>query len=136
MESLRSCIFLVMCDKYTDVFNKEQFSFCMQWVNNKLGILEKFLGFYKSPDMKSSTIVTIMNSISQRYQLNRDMCRGLFYDGASNIVRKLSCVTNQTFAEQPKTLYTHCHIHSPSLSATISRKILKFCERPWVPLRK
>ena len=136
LESLRSCIFLVVCDEYTGVFNKEQFTFCMQWVNNEFGIFEKFLGFYNSPVMKSSTIVTIMKSISQRYQLNCDMCRGLFYDGASNIMGKSSGVTTQIFAEQPKTLYTHCHVHSPSLSVTMSRKVLKFCEKPWMPLRK
>ena len=69
---------MVMFDECTDVFNKEQFTFCMQWVNYELEISEKFLGSYKTPDVKSSTIVTSMKSISHKGQLNRDMCKGNF----------------------------------------------------------
>ena len=106
MESLRSCIFLVMCDEYTDVFNKEQFTFCMHSVNNELQVSENFLRFYKVPDIKSSTMVTVMKNILLRYQINRDMCRGQCYGGASNMLWKSSAVASQIFAEQPKALYT------------------------------
>ena len=49
LEPVRSCIFSVMCDEYTDVSNKEQLFFCMCWVNNDLEVSEKFLGFYEIP---------------------------------------------------------------------------------------
>ena len=49
LESVRSCIFSVMCAEYTDVSNKEQLFFCMCWVNNDLEVSEKFLGFYEIP---------------------------------------------------------------------------------------
>ena len=117
-EPARSCIFSVMCDEYTDVSNKEQLTFCMRWVNNDLEVSKKFLGFYEIPDIKSSTIVTVM----------KDMSRSQCYDGASNMLGKSSGVATQIFAEQPKAHYTHCHAHSLSLSVkdvTKNTKILR-----------
>ena len=90
LEPVRSCIFSVMYDEYTEVSNKEQLMFCMRWVNNDPEVSEKFLGFYEIPDMKSRTIVTVMKDTLLRYQLNLDMCRGQCYDGASNMLGKSS----------------------------------------------
>ena len=128
MELVRSCIFSVMCDEYTDVFDKEQLTFCMRWVNNDLQVSEEFLGFYEIPDIKSSTTVTVTKDTLLRYQLNLDMCRGQCYDGASNMLGKSSGVATQIFVEQPKSHYTHCHAHSLSLSVkdvTKNTKILQ-----------
>ena len=53
---------------------------------------------------------------------------GQCYDGASNMLGKSSGVATHIFAEQPKTHYTHCHGHSPSLSVkdvTKNTKILR-----------
>ena len=52
-----------MCDEYKDVSNKEQLTFCMRWVNNDLEVSEKFLGFHEIPNIKNSTIVTVMKGI-------------------------------------------------------------------------
>ena len=109
LEPVYSCIFSVMCDGYTDAFNKEQLTFCIRWVNNDLEVSGKVLGFYEIPDKKSSTNVAVMKDILLRYQLNLDMCRGQAYDGASNMLGKSSGVATQIFAEQPKergTLHT------------------------------
>ena len=100
LEPVPRCIFSVMCDEYTNVSNKEQLNFCMPWVNNEPEVCEKFLGFYKIPDIKSSTIVTVMKDIVLRYQLNLDLCRGRCYDGASNMSVKSSGVATQIFVEQ------------------------------------
>ena len=116
-----------MCDEYKDVSNKEQLTFCMRWVNNDLEVSEKFLGFYEIPNIKNSTIVTVMKSILLRYQLNVNMCRGHCYGSASNMLGKSSDVAIQIFAEQPKAHYTHCHAHFLSLSVkdvTRNTKIL------------
>ena len=88
LELVRSCIFLVMCDEYSDVSNKEQLTFCMRWMN--LEDSENFLGFYEIPDIKGSTTVTVMKDMLLRYQLNLDMCRVQCYVGASNMLRKSS----------------------------------------------
>ena len=109
LEPVYSSIFSVMCDGYTEAFNKEQLTFCICWVNNDLEVSGKILGFYEIPDKKSSTNVAVMKDILLRYQLNLDMCRGQAYDGASNMLGKSSGVATQIFAEQPKergTLHT------------------------------
>ena len=126
LKPVRSCYFSVMCDDYTDVSDKVQLTFCMRWVNND--IEEKFLGFCEFPDIKSSTIVTVMKDISLRYQLNLDMCRDQCCDGASNMLGKSSGVATQIFTEQPKVHYTHCHTHSLSFlikDVTKNTKILR-----------
>ena len=76
-------------------------------MNNDLEISEKFLGFYKILDIKSSTSVTGTNDILLRYQLNLDMYRGQYHDGASNMLEMSFGVATQIFAEQPKAHYTH-----------------------------
>ena len=125
LEPVRSCIFLVICDEYKDVSNKERLTLCMCWVNNDLEVLFfiylEFLEFYEIPDIKSSTIVTVL-------KVNLDMCRGQCYDGTDNMLGKSSGVATQIFAEQPKAHYTHCHAHSLSLSdkdVTKNTKILR-----------
>ena len=128
LEPVRTCIFSIMCDEYTDISNKEQLTFCMRWVNDDLQVSEKFLGFYEIPNIRSNTIVAVMKDILIRYQLRLDMCRGHCYDGASNMLGKSSGVAAQIFAEQPKPHYTHCHAHLLSLSvkdATKHTKILR-----------
>ena len=128
LKPVRSCIFPVMCDEYTEVSIKEQLTFSMRWVNNDLEFCEKFLGFYKIPDIKISTIVIVMKDILLRYQLKLDMCRGQCHDGASNMLGKLFGVATQFFAEQPKSHCTYCHAHLLSLSikdAIKSTKILR-----------
>ena len=100
----------------------------MRWVNNNLDVSEKFLGFYETLDIKSSTIVTVMKGILLRYQLNLDMCRDQCYDCSTNMLGKSSGVTTHIFAEQPKEHYTHCHAHSLLLSVknvTKNTKILR-----------
>ena len=105
--------FLVMCDEYINVSNKDELTFCMRWVNNDIEVSEKCLGFYEIRNMKSSSIVTDMKGMLLRHQLNLDMCRGQCYDGAIiNMLGKSLGVAIQILAEQPKAHYTHCHAHS------------------------
>ena len=97
-------------------------------MNNDLEISEKFLGFYKILDIKSNTNVTVTIDILPRYQLNLDMYRGQYHDGASNMLEISFGVATQIFAEQPKAHYRHYHTHSISLSVkdvTKNTKILR-----------
>ena len=81
LKPVRSCIFLVICDEYKDVSNKDRLTLCMRWVDNDLEVTEKFLEFYEIPDIKSSTIVTVL-------KVSLDMCRGQCFDGANNMLGK------------------------------------------------
>ena len=68
LKSAGNYIFLVVSDEYTDVSNKEESTFRMHWMNNDLDVSEKFLRFYKIPNIKSGTIVKIMKNILLRCQ--------------------------------------------------------------------
>ena len=125
--SIRDTMFSLICDEYTDCSNKELLTFCLRWVTDNLDVFEHFMGFYEIPDIKSSTIVSVIKDIMIRFQLQFDKCRGPCYDGASNMLCKKSGVAMQIKELQPKTHYTHCHGHSISLpvkEATKRSKVL------------
>ena len=102
LKNIEGNIYSAICDEYTDCSNHEQLTFC----------LETFLGFYEIPDIKSSTIVSVIKDILTRYQLRMKNFRGQCYDGASNMLGKTSGVAVELQKLQPKANYTHCHVHS------------------------
>ena len=61
LETIRKNVFSsIMADQYTDITNKEQFSFCICTVDDNLEVKENFLGFCELDNIKS---VTFMNPI-------------------------------------------------------------------------
>ena len=60
-----------VCDEYTDCSNPEQRTFYLRWVE-ALKAHETFIGFYEIPDIKSSTIVSVIKDIFTRYQLSME----------------------------------------------------------------
>ena len=125
LDSIRGNIYSIMADEYTDVSNKEQFTFCIRWVTDGLEVMEKFLGFYEIPNINSGTLVSVIKDIFIRYHLNPDQLRGQCYDGASNMLGKSSGVAVKIRELQPLALETHCHAHSLSLSVKDTTKGIK-----------
>ena len=105
-----------MADEYTDVTNKEQFSFCIRAVDNTLEVKEDFLGFYELENIKRVTVVNVIKDIFLRFNLNLQHCGGQTYDGASNMMGKKSGVATKLLVEQVKALVTHYQGHSDSLA--------------------
>ena len=62
--------YALIADEYTDISNKEQLSICFRWVNNDLEAKEDFIGFYEIPNIKSSTIDTVIKDALIRLQLS------------------------------------------------------------------
>ena len=60
-----------------------------------------------------------------RYNLTLDLCRGQCYDGASNMLGKKSGIAVQIKNLQPLANYTHCYVHSLSLSVKDATKPVK-----------
>ena len=71
LKKIEGNIYSTMCDEYTDCSNHEQLTFCLRWVE-ALKAHETFLGFYEIPDIKSSTIVSVIKDIFTRYQLSME----------------------------------------------------------------
>ena len=61
--NIRKNFYSIICDKYTDISNKEQLSFCVRWIDKFLVTHEEFLGFYKVTNIKSETLVKIIKDI-------------------------------------------------------------------------
>ena len=109
-------IFSILADEYTDIRNLGELSMCVRTVYEDLRIEENFLGFYELNDIKSDTIVHAIKDVLLRSNLSIQRCRGQTYDGASNLMGKMSGVATQTQRDQPKAIVTHCHGHSLSLA--------------------
>ena len=105
-------MFSLNCDEYTDCSNKMLLTFCLRWVTDNLDVFEDFMGFYEIPDIKSSTIVSVIKDIMIIFELQFDTCRGQYYDGASNMLVKKSGVAKKIKELQPKAHCNHCHGHS------------------------
>ena len=65
-----------MCDEYTDIFNKEQFSFCVRWIDPLLNAREDFLGYYEIHNISSNTIVAVIKDALIRTSLSLSNLRG------------------------------------------------------------
>ena len=102
-----------MCDDYTDCLNHKQLTFCLRWVE-ALKAHETFLGFCKIPDIKSSTIVSVIEGVLTRYQLSMENIRGQWYYGVSNMLGKASGVqwNSKSFSQKQ---IIHTAMHTPSL---------------------
>ena len=53
----------IICDKYTDISNKEQLTICIRWVDKELEAHEDFLGFYNVPDIGAEAIVSAIKDV-------------------------------------------------------------------------
>ena len=111
LKKLEGNIYSTMCDEYIDCSNHEQLTFCLGWVE-VLKAHETFLGFYEIPDIKSSTILSLIKDILTSYQLSMENFRGQCYDGSSNMLGKTPGVAVELKKLQPKANYTHCHAHA------------------------
>ena len=60
LKTIRENMYSIMCDKYTDITNKEQLTFCLRWVTENLEV-------HEIPDIKSATIVSVIKDTLTRY---------------------------------------------------------------------
>ena len=105
-----------MGDEYTNITNKEQFSFCIRAVDDNLEVKEDFLGFYELENIKSVTVVNAIKDILLRFHLSFQYCRGQTYDAVSNMMGKKFGVATKLLVEQPKAFVTHRQGQSLSLT--------------------
>lgn len=116
-EIQKSPFYALIADEYTDISNKEQVSICVRWIDQqRFETSEDFLGFYEVDNIKSETIVNVIQDSLIRMQLPISKLRGQTYDGAGNMMGKKSGVAKRIKDLQPKALETHCHGHSLNLS--------------------
>ena len=64
-----------MPDGYTNITNKEQFSFCIRTVDDNLEVKKGFLRFCELENIKSITAVNAIKDILLRLNLSLQHCR-------------------------------------------------------------
>ena len=135
LKKIEGKIYSTLCDEYTDCSNHKQLIFCLHWAE-ALKAHETFLGFCEIPNIKSSTIVSVIKYILTKYQLSLENFRGQCYDGASNMLGKTSGVAVKLQKLQPKADYTHCYGHSLSLTVKDVTKKVKILGDTMVTARE
>ncbi len=74
-----------MCDKTTDVSNKEQAVIFIRTVNQKFDVREDFVGLHQLDCTKSEFVFNMLKDVLLRLNLSMSKMRGQCYDGAANM---------------------------------------------------
>ena len=116
--------FTIMVGECVDISNNEQLAVCFRYVDPTLAVHEEFMGLYQCPDITANTLVTILQDILLRFNLDISRCRGQCYDGGSNMAGCRNGVKTQILRKEPRALFTHCYGHSLSLSVGDAIKLI------------
>ena len=112
----QALFFSVMVDECVDSSNKEQLVLCFRYVDNEMVTHEDFVGLYECPNITANTIVSAIEDVMLRLNLNITRCRGQCYDGGSNMAGSKNGVKQQILRKEPRALFIHCYGHVLSLS--------------------
>ena len=102
------CFFSVMVDECVDSSNKEQLVLCFRYVDNEIVTHEDFVGLYECPNITVNTIVSAIEDVMLRLNLNITRCRGQCYDGGSNMAGSKNGVKQQILRKEPRALLWPC----------------------------
>ena len=105
--------FSVMADETRGVSNNEQLTIVIRWVDADYVIHEHFIGMVHVPDTTAATLTAIIKDVLIRCVLPLDTCSGQAYEGASNMMGRLTGVAKQN--EYPAALRVHCLAHCLNL---------------------
>ena len=112
----QALFFSVMVDECVDSSNKEQLVLCFRYVDTEIVSHEDFVGLYECPNITANTIVSAIEDVMLRLNLNITRCKGQCYDGGSNMAGSKNGVKEQILRKEPRALFIHCYGHVLSLS--------------------
>lgn len=114
--------FAIIIDETADISRKEQVSISFRITTLDFEVNEIFIGFYHTPNTKSSTLLKIVEDVLLRYNLQFCNLRGQCYDGAAAMSGKISGLQKRVREIEPRALYVHCTAHSLNLVAQDAMK--------------
>ena len=108
-EIKESKLFSVVADETADIYNKEQLSLVLRFVDASQQIWEEFIGFYHCEAGTSGEALKemILGAVADR--------RGQSYDGAGNMAGKYNGVSSLIQGQFSTALYVHCMNHRLNL---------------------
>ena len=98
---------------------------CLPWIDQKLNIIEDFVGLYLIDNTKADTIAHAIKDVLIRLDISVSKCRGQTYDGASSMAGRKAGVQAQIKQEEKRALFNHCHGHLINLACADNVKSSK-----------
>ena len=85
MKDLDGEYFAILANETSGVYQNEHLALCLQYVDNKGWVVERFLGVVHVENTTSLTLKTAIEKLLMKHSLSLSMVRGQGYDGASNM---------------------------------------------------
>ncbi|XP_046621107.1 zinc finger MYM-type protein 1-like [Neodiprion virginianus] len=104
--------FSIIVDETANISRKEQVSISFRITTLDFEVKKIFIGFYHTPNTKSSTLLKIVEDVPSRYNLQFCNLRGQCYEGAAAMSGKISGLQKRVREIEPRALYVHCTAHS------------------------
>ena len=99
----------IISHEASDASNKEQFSFCLGYVNDDGGICENFLKFiHCKSGLTGKDLYNEVTEALSSFGLAVQNYRGQGYDGAGALSDHVNGLSALILKENSKILYTHC----------------------------
>ena len=129
--------FSFSCDEVADCSNEEQLAIVLRFVDQKCDIREEFLSFVKCTSQTTGEDLSklILETLTSRFNLLMENCRGQTYDGAGNMAGCNKGVATRIQQIYPHAMYTHCSSHILNLCLvkcmehSMVRNMMNICDR-------
>jgi len=109
--------FAIMVDETQDIARHEQVSVCIRYIDDKLAVKEKFVGFYKTDSTTAEALCQLVLDALESFGLDYSTkLVGQCYDGASNMSGVKNGLNKKIKAKAKKALYIHCYAHQLNLA--------------------
>ena len=108
-------IFAILANESSDVYQNEHLALCLQYVDKKGSIVERFLGVVHVENT-TLTLKTAIEKLLMEHSLSLSMVRGKAYDGASNMKGHANGLRKLIIDDYPSAYYVHCFAHQLQLT--------------------
>lgn len=113
--------FSVLADETSDIFNKEQLTICVRYVNlEQKKIREDFLQFVEVTDVSGKALAQTILQNLEIMGLELNYLIGQGYDGAAAMSGKFNGTQKHINDKYPMALYIHCGAHCLNLAISFS----------------
>ncbi|CAM4898587.1 unnamed protein product [Rotaria socialis] len=110
-ECRRAKYYSVMNDETTDISCHEQVSSVIRYVDDKLNVFEKFVGFERTASMTGEALCALLIKWLSKLDLKLENLVGQCYDGGSNMRGEYQGVSARLRQVASLGIYVHCNGH-------------------------
>jgi len=109
--------FSIIADETTDTSRREQVCIVIRYIDNKLTIYEKFVGFFDTDSTNATALCKLILKVLEDLGLDyKTKMVGQCYDGARNMSGCKNGLHMKIREVADKALYVHCYAHQLNLA--------------------